>query len=342
MIKVILQIIVSFSLSYLILKLLLKYVKESFLDQPNSSRKQHAYPIPRFGGLGFVFAIFTAILATNNFSSISTWYFIGALLIWILGTVDDSINLNWAIKLCVQILVGVLLFINVITSISFPEIFLTSQLNIISMALFLVVWLVWFLGMTNAVNLCDGLDGLAASMMVISSIGLCFFGLPSLHLIIAASLVGFLIFNKYPAKLYMGDSGSLFLGYHLAIVPVLFATQTQLGSIDIGAYLIMNTYFIWDTTRVVIARLLLRKSPFQPDQSHYHFMLIQRGCSINVAVARICIIHFYFVLCASLICLIGYQVFTVIIISIGICYLLYESFNLQNLKAYKYNASKPL
>jgi len=112
MVKLVISILLGFSLSVIALRVLLKVYKFSlFLDQPNSSRKQHKKAIPRFGGVGFVFTIFITLLATNTYTDVSSWYFIGAFLIWVLGTLDDSLNLNWYIKLPTQLLVGVVLFI---------------------------------------------------------------------------------------------------------------------------------------------------------------------------------------------------------------------------------------
>ena len=342
MLKILISTLLAFGLSVLCIRLLLKYANVSFfLDQPNKDRKQQKHAIPRLGGVGFVFTIFLTILATSSFINISSWYIIGAFLIWILGTLDDSLDLNWYIKLPTQILVGVLLFITTKGLLNIGQ-FSFIDLGGLEFFVLLFIWLFWFLGMVNAVNLCDGLDGLAGGMVVLSLIGVSFFGLTGLQLIIAAAILGFLVYNKYPAKIYMGDSGSLFLGYHLATIPLLYFSQVAFVSFDLLAFVIMNTYFIWDTTRVVIIRLLNKKNPFKPDQNHYHFLLTKQNIPVKNATLKIYAIHAFFICCAISMYIFNYHAISITFFLTGISYLCLESLQIGKKKIYRYRRTKKI
>ena len=227
-------------------------------------------------------------------SSEYVWYGLAGGAMALLGLLDDRLSLTWRSKLPLQAGLGIVLFY-----------VLQPQLNVLHLfagvsafeILYLPLWVCWFLGMVNAVNLCDGMDGLAAGLVVLSVCGATIFGMVPVHLIVAGSLMGFLWFNRFPARLYMGDCGSLFLGYHLAVVPLLGTWNGGAGAFHIIPFLMMSTYFIWDTTRVFILRIQAGQNPFRPDQRHFHFMLDTKLKSPVETVKRILLLHAYFVCC---------------------------------------------
>ena len=187
--------------------------------------------------------------------------------------------------------------------------------------LHIFLWVFWFLGMVNAVNLTDGLDGLAAGLVCLSIIGAGVFGFMSFQLMIGVALLVFLFFNRFPAKVYMGDCGSLFLGYHLAVTPLLCFLSVS-SSFSLIAYLMMGTYFIWDTVRVVLLRIMLGGNPFKPDQKHFHFVLLRYVQSKSLTVTLLYALHAYFVFCGVLFVVFNYLVWIFSMYLIGLAFLI--------------------
>tara|TARA_A100001015_G_scaffold316890_1_gene432362 strand:- start:157 stop:1146 length:990 start_codon:yes stop_codon:yes gene_type:complete len=281
----------------LVLTFLIKrYYAAVFLDQPDTGRKRQPKAVSRLGGVGFVLVILALIYALGLMSFEYAWYGIGGSIIALLGLLDDRLSLTWRSKLPIQASLGIALFY-----------VLAPQLNMLHLfsefvgfkLLYLPLWVCWFLGMVNAVNLCDGVDGLAGGMVIISVLGAGLFGMLPVHVIVAGALVAFLFYNRYPARLYMGDCGSLFLGYHLAVVPLLGTWNGGAGAFQILPFLLMSTYFIWDTTRVFMLRIQAGQNPFRPDQRHFHFTLLSKTKSAPETVLRIWGLHAYFVCCGA-------------------------------------------
>ncbi|RAP27551.1 hypothetical protein DID74_00160 [Candidatus Marinamargulisbacteria bacterium SCGC AG-333-B06] len=301
-------------LTFFITTFLLKWVPNGFLDQPTSVRKRHVTAIPCVGGIAFVIAILLMAYIFDFLSVHYLWYACGGSLIFLLGLLDDRWGLPWYVKLFTQGFIGVslFLFLNGAGDLSFLfGVFLEySYLHIF-------LWIFWFLGMVNAVNLTDGLDGLAAGLVCLSVIGAGVFGFMSFQLMVVAALLVFLVFNRFPAKIYMGDCGSLFLGYHLAVTPLLFSFSVS-TSFSLIAYLMMGTYFIWDTVRVVVLRMMLGGNPFKPDQKHFHFVLLRYIQSKSLTVTLLYALHAYFVFCGVGVVLSDYSLFVWIMYFLGI------------------------
>ena len=166
------------------------------------------------------------------------WYIISALLISSIGFIDDIYQINWKIKICLQLVIGIGIIIHFLPII--PNLIFFGhplQLNSIWTSL---IFLLWFIGILNAMNLIDGMDGLAGGTMLLSSLGFIYFGwfhndslLLTLYCILSGSLFGFLYFNGKPAKYFMGDSGSLFLSLPLlALHYFLFSKRSSTQSLD--------------------------------------------------------------------------------------------------------------
>ena len=246
------------------------------MDVPRDDRRVHDHPIPRMGGLaivvGFVLAVLFCVPPDEKIYGI----LIGSLIIAFMGGLDDIVSLTPWIKFLV---------IDAIT-------WSTEQTYIeISNLSGAVITIFWIVLCTNAVNLIDGLDGLAVGVSAISSCVLLVVSLLASELsvsIILASLLGaclgFLPYNLNPAKIFMGDVGSQFLGFVLSTVSILGLFKLQ-AVITFFLPLLALAVPLADTAFAVIRRVLKGQSPFHADRGHFHHRLLASGLSQKQAVA---------------------------------------------------------
>ena len=263
------------------------------LDIPDGRRRIHTSPVPRLGGLavfgGICLAAFLYIPVCRIFWGI----FIGAVIILLVGAADDLHSLPWWIKLSAQLAAaGVAMACGVkIQVLTNPNIF--SSLSHLSLGwLSIPVTLLWFIGITNSVNLIDGLDGLATGVSSISAFTMLIVSIlipesgSSVTLLMAALLgacLGFLPFNFHPAKIFLGDSGSLLLGYLLASVSAvgMFKYHTLVSFV---APLFALAFPIADLVFSVFRRLRNHQSIVAPDRGHLHHRMLDGGLSQKQAV----------------------------------------------------------
>lgn len=249
------------------------------VDVPKDNRRMHKKPTPRVGGLaifaGFVVSSLIFCEPTPELIAI----YVGGLIIVAVGVIDDVFRISAWIKLIAQI--GVAL-IAVSQGVIFQHInFFGTYIHFGAWSVPLTV--LWIVGLTNAINLIDGLDGLACGVSAICSLSLLLvmllkgeYAVAMLTAIVVGSCLGFLPFNFNPAKIFMGDTGALFLGYTMAVISVsgVFKLHTVL------AFLIPLSIFgfpIFDTAFAFTRRILHGKNPFSPDRGHLHHRLIDMG-----------------------------------------------------------------
>ena len=267
------------------------------VDVPKDNRRMHNHPIPRMGGLaiflGFLFSVLIFVPLTDELRGM----LLGAVVIVVLGVLDDIYALPAMPKFLVQIGAALIAVLqgNVITHLSNPNLFSASpiwNLGVLSIP-FSVLWIV---AITNAVNLIDGLDGLACGVSAISSMTLLVIALtvsePQVALLMAAlagACLGFLPYNLNPAKIFMGDTGSTFLGYVLAVVSIqgLFKYATI---ISFAVPFLLMGLPIFDTCFAILRRVSHGQSPMAPDRGHIHHRLIDMGLSQKQAVAVLYVI----------------------------------------------------
>lgn len=255
-------------------------IKIKAIDVPTDGRRMHHKPIPRIGGL----AIFLAFLITSiGFCRLDrelVTVLIGGSALVLLGILDDVYRLNAFLKLAVQI-VAALFAVSQGVTIDYIC-FFGKYVAFGNWAIPITVF--WIVGLTNAVNFIDGLDGLACGVSAISSISLCLTMLLSdssvahclITALIAAACLGFLPFNANPARIFMGDTGALFLGYALSVLSVVGVFKSDM----VLAFFIPLSIFglpLADTFFAVVRRLAHGKSPFAPDRGHLHHRLIDMG-----------------------------------------------------------------
>ena len=278
--------IILLSGSLLLTVIILKLFGQKYaLDQPDI-RKQHVGNVSQIGGLVFgpllLFIAWWSGLAPQ-------WYLIGGGVSIVLGIVDDNRHVPWQIKFIVQLALAAylsIIFWGHFEAITFYNLsFSVSQIGL------LVIFLFWFIGIYNAVNLLDGLDGLAAGFMLILCLGLGLSGsdgFSQLNLFFAVLLLGFLVFNQRPAKLFMGDAGSLLLGFHTAVLPLLFLTQIPTAtSLNMTPFVLLASYLVADTTRVFFTRLIAKKNPMTADTIHFHHLILGQSNSYLASIGFI-------------------------------------------------------
>lgn len=264
------------------------------VDVPKDTRRMHKDPIPRLGGL----AIFFGFLLSSLFLLPRTPSFLGMLggatLIVVLGIFDDIYALPPKPKLLIQIIAALLpaLTGSTITVLSNPNIFSVEpywNLGVLSIP-FTVLWIV---AITNAVNLIDGLDGLACGVSTISSMTMLVISLTVSegHVAImmgalVGACLGFLPYNLNPAKIFMGDTGSTFLGFVLAVASIQGLFKLSAIVSFAVPFLILGLP-IFDTCFAILRRLSEGRSPMSPDREHIHHRLIDMGFSQKQAVATL-------------------------------------------------------
>lgn len=262
------------------------------VDIPRDNRRMHSHPIPRMGGLAIFFGFILSALLFMPHTPQLRGMLLGGVVIVILGVFDDIYDLPAKLKFVVQILAALIAISsgNCITHLSNPNIFSSNpiwSLGILSVP----ITIFWIVGITNAVNLIDGLDGLACGVSTISSltmmvIALTLMDAPAAILMAALSgaCIGFLPFNLNPAKIFMGDTGSTFLGFILAVASIqgLFKLYTI---ISFAVPFLMLGLPIFDTCFAIFRRVSTGQSPMSPDRKHIHHRLIDMGFSQKQAVS---------------------------------------------------------
>lgn len=303
------RIVVAFFVSLLTVLILTPIVKKiaikiGAVDQP-SNRKVHDKIMPRMGGLAIFIGVAAGVLAAGIYNETKmTAITVGAFIIVILGILDDKYQLSAKVKFFVQLAVAIMIVSTGLKMDFFSVPFLTERLELGWVAYPLTV--LWIVGITNAMNLIDGLDGLAAGLSVIGLSTIAVMALSggkililSLSLVVIGSTLGFLFYNFHPAKIFMGDTGSLFLGYVISVLSLLgLYKSVTLFSIIIP--IIILGVPIFDTTFAVIRRILNKQPISAPDKSHIHHRLMAFGLSHRTAVIIIYLIGFIFSVSAIL------------------------------------------
>ncbi|MDR7073167.1 glycosyltransferase family 4 protein [Fictibacillus barbaricus] len=250
-------------------------------DKPDK-RKVHQKVMPRLGGLAIVIGVvagyFTAGLQYQAVSGIT----LGGIIIVIVGLLDDKLTISPKMKLLGQLLAA-LVIVGTGLTIDFISIPFVGKFDLGIWAYPITIF--WILAITNAINLIDGLDGLAGgiSAIVISTIAI-MAGLNgnmmilTLSLIVLSSTIGFLFFNFHPAKIFMGDTGALFLGYCISVLSLLGLYKSVTLFSFVVPIIILGVP-VFDTTFAIIRRLANKQPISAPDKGHLHHRLLQLGLS---------------------------------------------------------------
>lgn len=266
-------------------------VKIGILDK-SGGRKVHKNDTPRIGGVAIFFAFLLAWLVFGELDRQARGFLVGGVIVFLVGLADDLVGLSPRQKLSGQVIaVLAAVLIGNIRIVSLGDLFGTGEIMLGMFALpFTVVAIV---GVINAVNLLDGLDGLAAGVCAIAAIamGILAYQADNLRLLILAmallgAVIGFLRYNSHPATIFMGDGGSLFLGYCMGFLSVMLVTESG-GMIPEATPLVILGVPIVDTCFVVWKRLRSGESPFTPDNNHIHHRFLALGVGHKLAVIMV-------------------------------------------------------
>ena len=281
--------------------------KVGAVDIPKDKRRMHKKAMPKFGGpaviLGFLVSVIYLLIVMSMEKTIDLFgveeygkkllgMFLGIVIISITCIIDDIKTIKPIVKLAGQVLAAIVVVSFGIRIDDIVPSFITSEAGKEIFSVILTIG--WIVGVTNAINLIDGLDGLSSGISVISSISLLIIfvlnGSPLVSILLitalAGALVGFLPFNFAPAKTFIGDTGSNFLGFSLSIISILGVAKTYTIAVIVLPLIVLGLP-IFDTLWAIIRRIIKGKSIkaiFKADKGHMHHRLVRKGFSQKQAV----------------------------------------------------------
>lgn len=259
------------------------------MDVPNDSRRMHTRTIPRFGGIAIVLGCVVSMILFGEITGQIRIAIFGGLSMYLLGLVDDIHRLGAWTKLIVQLVVAIAMY-----ALGIRVYYITDYFNyfggnlwVFGSVLCFVVTVLWIVGITNTINLIDGLDGLAAGITTIVS--LCIAYIAYIHgtlngmftvcmafVAIAGACAGFLPWNFSPAKTFMGDGGSLFLGFMIAVLSIISPLKRATFVAMIVPIVTLGIP-IFDTFYAILRRMIHRQPIMKPDKGHLHHRLVASG-----------------------------------------------------------------
>lgn len=291
--KIITALAISIAVAFATAPLSIKIAQKlGVIDKPKDARRVHKNPTPRFGGMAIFLGSMAAMLIPAGMNNKIVVAMAGGLLMYLLGITDDILDIKPIVKFLGQLIIasGVYAFGVRISFISnyFGMTPNGSNANVIlSEGVAYAITVLWIVGITNAVNLMDGLDGLAAGSVAIMS--LCLAYIAYIHgmrlgsmpvcialVAVAGGCIGFLPYNFSPAKTFMGDGGALYLGYMIAVLSVISPLKR---ATVVGALIPMLTLAvpIFDTLFAMLRRMLRHESIMKADKGHLHHHLMAAG-----------------------------------------------------------------
>jgi UDP-N-acetylmuramyl pentapeptide phosphotransferase/UDP-N-acetylglucosamine-1-phosphate transferase len=297
-----LSFITAFVVTLIAIPPIISLVRKYRLYDLPSERKEHAEPIPTMGGIAIMAGMMTALFLWFPFNNqlAQVCFFFSIAVLFGLGIMDDLKDLSAKYKFIIQLALAALIAISGIRITSFEGLFGINELSLSAQYTFTILAIV---GITNAFNLIDGIDGLAGGLgfMSLTTLGmfLTMSGDINTALVafaLAGGILAFLYFNFNPARIFMGDTGSLVLGF---VVAVLCIRLMQVNAVVADPVLPHAPVFVlgivlipvFDTLRVFAMRIWKGKSPFVADKTHIHHLLTTTGFSHGFAAKVICFIH---------------------------------------------------
>ncbi|MBW5468734.1 undecaprenyl/decaprenyl-phosphate alpha-N-acetylglucosaminyl 1-phosphate transferase [Brevibacillus sp. M2.1A] len=278
-------------------------VKVGAVDAPNQ-RKVHTRIMPRMGGLaiyiGYLVAFFLFVPHTTMSEMLGI--FIGSTIVMVVGMLDDKYQLSPKWKLLGQLVATAIVVIPFGLKIGVVNLPYSGSIDFSSGWLFwlaIPITMFWIVGVTNAVNLIDGLDGLsagvsaiAAGTMGVMALLMDDYKVATYCFVLLGAILGFLYFNFHPARLFMGDTGSLFLGFNLAALSIMGFKEALFVSFIIP--IVVLGVPLWDTFFAIVRRIVNKKPISSPDKGHLHHCLLNMGLSHRSTVLTIYSISIFF------------------------------------------------
>jgi len=329
-------VLTAYVISYISMPAIIRIAElKEFIDSPDGKRKLHKRFVPTMGGIGIFAAFMISYSVWGQVVSLGTFpFFIAALLIlFLMGVRDDIVELTPFKKFLIQLVASVILVLGGGISLgSFSGLFGIGDLGFAGGSVASVVILI---SIINAYNLIDGIDGLAGGVGVIASsiLGIWFWGAGFLSLTIlsfslSGALIGFLAFNMYPARIFMGDTGAMSIGFILGYLSLEFlilnhGLTAQPWHVLNGEVLAVSILIIpiIDTLRVIVIRLKNGKSPFEGDRNHIHHEILDLGISHLHSAFILWLINIFMIGAAYLTMPLNINIQLLVIIAIGLSFL---------------------
>lgn len=293
--------VIALSITAALIPVLVRWAPAIGLTDAPGPRKVHSTPVPRVGGLAMAAGLLLPTLMSVALTPSIRGVLVGLVVLLVFGLWDDCVNLGYRTKFAGQVLaVGLCMIVGNVhigTLMIGSVIVLPDSLSTLITFLFLI-------GITNAINLADGLDGLAGGLVLLCLCAIALFAAMSgnvtvveMSLIEAGAVLGFLRYNTHPARIFMGDSGSQMLGFSVGALAVL-ATQGETCPLSAALPLLLLGLPIMDTAAVMWTRIQAGRSPFSADSNHLHHRLLALGFAHREAVLLIYLIQVALVLLA--------------------------------------------
>lgn len=292
MINYVLAFIVAFAVSVLATPVVKKLAfKIGAVDVPKDERRIHKKPTALLGGLAIYLGFIASLLLFVQIDKKILGFIVGSLIIVIVGIIDDIRPLNAKIKFVFQIIAAVIVILSGVKIRAISNPFSVNGITSLDVyGISTIITIIWIVGITNAINFIDGLDGLAAGVSGIASIFLVAIALINNQITEAilvsalfGGILGFLPYNFNPAKIFMGDTGSNFLGFALSVISI-HGTMKQYTAIAVIIPILVLGIPIFDTSFAILRRLLNGKPPWEADRGHLHHRLIDAGYSQKQSV----------------------------------------------------------
>ena len=293
--------VVALSVTAALIPVLSHWAPTIGLTDAPGPRKVHSVPVPRVGGLAMAAGVAVATLLSVSLTPPVRGLLLGLAVLLFFGVWDDRVTLGYRAKFAGQVIaVGICMIVggvHVGTLVIGGMDFLPPSVSTLITFMFLI-------GITNAINLADGLDGLAGGLVLLCLAAIALFAVTSgnptvtaLALIEAGAVLGFLRFNTHPARIFMGDSGSQMLGFSVGAL-ALMATQGETSPLSAALPLLLLGLPIMDTLAVMLTRIRAGRSPFSADSNHLHHRLLSLGFAHREAVLLIYVMQVGLVLLA--------------------------------------------
>ena len=280
-----------FVVSYVLVGLLTPVMRkialaQGVLDRPNSAHKSHKNPVPYLGGIAIIIGVVLVsyiALISNKFTWSNFWLATSvlgpAVVMGLVGLWDDLKSLNPLPRFIGQSFAGIFVTFILIWNDNIGN---PTGITVLDAA----ITVLWIVGICNSINFFDNLDGGAAGTVAITAISLTYLAITgdqyfiaALSIVVAGSTLGFLIWNRAPARIYMGDAGALFLGLLIATLTVRFKPSTDNSVTSFAIPVLLLAIPILDTTVAVLSRLRRKVSPFQGGKDHLSHRLVRYGLS---------------------------------------------------------------
>ena len=280
-------------------------ISKEILDRPNSDHKSHIEPIPYLGGVAIILGVIlvTYISLLLSLSPLSNFWLVTSLIapalaMGMIGLWDDIKTLPPFPRFIGQTITGIIVSVILIFSNSFANPTGATFLDVF-------VTIFWVVGICNSINFFDNLDGGAAGSVAVSTVTLTYLSLSNgqsliaaMSLVVAGATLGFLIWNRSPARIYMGDAGALFLGVLLATLTIRLEPETNSLISSFSTILLLLAVPILDTSVAIFSRLRRRISPFQGGKDHLSHRLIRAGLSRKISAVALWLLSAFFCLLA--------------------------------------------